>query len=193
MNSRCFLRPILCSVFAFSLLSGHSSCAAEEGERSAAYRPRLVDSTADGRFYAYGTDQGRIVFGKTSPNAPARTFYLCETHAIALSPDGRFLAAAGKIAGSPTLIKVWDTKEGTVLSTLPAQVNSRTLLKFSPDGESLASTSQGGLEVWKVLTGERLSRHRADSFIAHLKFRTEKTHALIIVCDDGKSRTIALR
>jgi WD40 repeat protein len=193
MNSLCFCRRTLLVVFAFSSLSGHFSVAAAEGDRSPAHRPRLVDSTADGRFYACGTDQGRIVFGKTSPNSAARTFYLCEPQAVALSPDGRFLAAAGRIAGSPPLIKVWDTKRGTVLSTLPAQVTGRSLLKFSPDGEYLASTSQGGLEVWKVLTGERLARHRAGSVIAHLTFRTDDARKLIIVCEDGKTRSIALR
>jgi RNA polymerase sigma factor (sigma-70 family) len=81
-------------------------------------------------------------------------------YAVAFSPDDKLLASASD-DGS---IKIWDTTSGKELKTLAAHQDMTVSLTFSPDGQSLASTSwnfrgadkrqPGAIRLWDVPTWE---------------------------------------
>jgi WD40 repeat protein/predicted Ser/Thr protein kinase len=69
---------------------------------------------------------------------------------LAVSPDGRFLAA-GTWVGS---IVIWDLESGRQVRELKGQARGVIGLDFSPDGRLLVSASLGGpMWVWDVDTG----------------------------------------
>lgn len=72
---------------------------------------------------------------------------------LALSPDGKLLAAAIE----PNTIKLWSLKDGKLLwnINLPGDGSSRSLF-FSPDGRMLISGHSGGdeINVYDVLTAK---------------------------------------
>jgi hypothetical protein len=90
--------------------------------------------------------------------------------AVALSPDGRLLAAGtypGPGAGrSDGVVRLWDVETGKELRQLPWHLGSFSALAFSPDGKALAA---GGsrlradgprqyqdytVQLWEVATGQ---------------------------------------
>src|SRR5688500_17839200 len=76
---------------------------------------KLADTSADGEFYVCATGHGRIKYGRSEDGVTLRTFYICKPEAVALSPDGRLLAAAGNSGGSSSKLKVWNVKDGSLL------------------------------------------------------------------------------
>lgn len=70
----------------------------------------------------------------------------------AFNADGTLLAAAGK-----DCLMIWDTATGKVRVTIPGYDAMITRVAFSPDGQSLATSSYDGtVQVWTVATGKRL-------------------------------------
>jgi WD40 repeat protein len=67
---------------------------------------------------------------------------------VALSPDGRLLAAAGDGEA-----RLWEAETGKELLTLPVQGWSRSL-SFSPDGGRLAVADGTGVKIWELETGQ---------------------------------------
>lgn len=66
--------------------------------------------------------------------------------ALAFSPDGRNLAAAG----SSRVIRVWDVLTGQELLTLNGHAAQINAVAFSPDGRTLASCSHdGAVKLWR--------------------------------------------
>jgi WD40 repeat protein len=73
--------------------------------------------------------------------------------ALALSPDGRHLAAGNWLSPAVTL---WDTKDGRMMRTFPLKGEKRYVrnVAFSADGQTLAACQpQGFLKLWDVATG----------------------------------------
>ncbi|MDA3646549.1 hypothetical protein LZ318_25425 [Saccharopolyspora indica] len=76
-----------------------------------------------------------------------------DVDAVALSPDGKTLAAA---MGSAMGVQLWDVATGRPVGAAlgSATVNS---VQFSPDGETLATgLLLGGAQLWDVATGQRI-------------------------------------
>jgi WD40 repeat protein len=68
--------------------------------------------------------------------------------AVAISPDGKTLAAANTCG----LIQLWDTTKGAPAGTL-TELQTLVRLAFSPDGKTLIATSwEGGATLWDVPT-----------------------------------------
>jgi WD40 repeat protein len=78
--------------------------------------------------------------------------------AVALSPDGKLLAAGGL----DRMVRVWDMETGKRKHLLkPARKGAGPgwilSLVFSPDSQLLASAGEGGITLWDTTKGE--ARH----------------------------------
>lgn len=73
-----------------------------------------------------------------------------EVFALSVSPDGKYLASAGK----DQLIKIWNIGGKKLIKTIYAYTGTITALDFSPDSTVLASASlKGVIELWAVKDG----------------------------------------
>src|SRR5690242_20012002 len=77
---------------------------------------------------------------------------------LAFSPDGKFLAAAGRKG-----VRIWNVSTQKLISTFeetssePNQTSATTTIAFSPDGQLLAADGHGGtVNIWRVKDGSLL-------------------------------------
>ena len=77
---------------------------------------------------------------------------------LAFSPDGNYLAAGGK---------VWNAENGTEVMALHAPEEHALCLRFSPDGERIASVDLNGmLKIWDAGTARELLAVRVDEKVS---------------------------
>src|SRR5207245_590042 len=78
---------------------------------------------------------------------------------LAFSPNGKTLVAlAPDNGGQPTsTIHLWDVATGT-LRNLRGQPAFLYTAAFSPDSKTLATSSDGGIVLWDVVTGKERGR-----------------------------------
>jgi WD40 repeat protein len=69
---------------------------------------------------------------------------------LALSPDGKTLAAESRTPAGAADVRLWDLTTGKEIGPLPGPWNYLDALAFSPDGRLLATTSGGRVVVWDV-------------------------------------------
>jgi RNA polymerase sigma factor (sigma-70 family) len=118
---------------------------------------RIAVFSADGKLLA-ATENGNVRVWETTTGKSVRHFNVAgkQASAVALSPDGRTLAAgAGKGA-----VYLWDLSTGDLKHTLSASPPDLTvyLLAFSPDGKRLATQAHGmqSIRLWDVASGRDL-------------------------------------
>jgi WD40 repeat protein len=73
--------------------------------------------------------------------------------AVAVSPDGRFAASAGKA------VKLWEVATGREVRSFAGHTYAVTAVTFSPDGRFLVSggyESSPAMRMWDVATGQQL-------------------------------------
>ena len=71
---------------------------------------------------------------------------------VAFSPNGKLLAAASGVAG--TDLKVWNTRTWEEVHTLTGHQNSISCIRFSPDGQTLATGAYDhSIRLWDMQSG----------------------------------------
>jgi WD40 repeat protein len=98
----------------------------------------LISAGADIRFWDVGTRRENAL--QLSPRTG--------TQCIALSADGRRLAAGG----GDGRITIWDVASHQEVTTLEGHEESVRQLAFTPDGDHLVSASKDRLRVWRAAT-----------------------------------------
>ncbi|WP_422923369.1 WD40 repeat domain-containing serine/threonine protein kinase [Singulisphaera sp. PoT] len=105
---------------------------------------------------------------------------------VAISPDGRTLAATG----SGSSIGLWDAEDGATVGRLEIEGGRFHRLAFSPDGRTLAlAGSDGGLALWDVGNGMVRAREQAGQFIGALAYAPDGRG----VATGGLDGTVTLR
>jgi WD40 repeat protein len=91
--------------------------------------------------------------GSPAGNLRVARYASTEAGGLAISPDGRRLAAGS----SDATIKVWEAESGRELFALKGHTRDVTCVAFSPDGERLASGSvDENVKLWDMSSGREL-------------------------------------
>ena len=116
------------------------------------------------------------------------------TAAVAVSPDGRWVATAGgpalniadRTTGTDHDIHLYDAATGERRHVLPGQPTATAALRFTPDSKTLL-TGDAVVRFWDVATGRQLRRTDGhEAYVSDLAFVGE---ALISAGADGTVRT----
>lgn len=105
----------------------------------------------DGQTLATAAASGEIVLWDVSTRSPVGQPWRHggAVHALAFTPDGRWLISAGD--DSPRQIKIWDRQTGQVTTELPCGQGVALGLSLSADGRWLtAGTSTGHVPLWEL-------------------------------------------
>lgn len=91
---------------------------------------------------------------------PALTLSLTKgvVYSLAFSPDGQKIAGSGGVLwslflGKENVIRIWDSRSGSLLHRLPGHSNFVSAVAFSSDGSTLMSGSlDGTIKLWNTRT-----------------------------------------
>ena len=140
------------------------------------------------------TSQGGVInlWGLTGDQtSPLLSLYghTDDVAALTFSPDGSFLASAGR---DDTII-VWDSSTGKLLEALISSHSGITALAISPDGTILVAGGQDGLiNFWDIDSQKNFASFPADDAVAKLFFADED-NALHIATTRGELITFDLQ
>jgi WD40 repeat protein/serine/threonine protein kinase len=138
-----------------STLSGHQApvrCLALNHAKGKAFH--LVSAGDDGAVRFWDANAAKEVFRLEAPRQ--------QLHALALSPDGTHVAAAGASDGdfqAAATIALWNIAQKGIVRTLAGHPSRITALAFSPDGKRLVSANADAgatLKIWETDTGAEL-------------------------------------
>ena len=190
--------PFLAALFLLVFAAG---AAAEEGPyleldtkghmaliRSIVFTPdgsELISASDDKTIRVWDVGTGRIVRtirGEIGDGDPGKIY------ALALSRDGRLLAAGGRTGttGQRQPIRLYDLNEGTLIGLFQGHDDAVLSLDFSPDGDRLVSGSTDDTAIiWDVASRKalhRLSGHKGDVNAARF---TADASGVVTASDDN--------
>jgi WD40 repeat protein len=120
---------------------------------------RSLVFSSNGAVVISGSEDGTIKWWDANTGKLRRTLKVHdEAGPVALSPDGKLAAVAGKSEWGddpPSLIKLWDLTGGKLKQMWTGHKEDVKSLSFSPDGKTLASGGQDSTaKLWDVQTGK---------------------------------------
>lgn len=99
----------------------------------------------------------RSAEGATAEVVATLTGHADAVRALAFSPDGSLLAAAGGLPGRTGEVKLWRVADGVLLHTIAAHADAILGLAFSPDGKHVVTCSYDRVaKVFNVADGTEL-------------------------------------
>jgi len=132
-----------------------------------------VAFSPDGALLATGI-YGRVTVWNLSDVQPIRvcTNILGAVHDLKYSPDGSLLAVAGGQPSARGDLRLFSTRDWSLVRSLGGHLDTVTAIDFSPDGSKLVSASfDKTLRLWDVNTGQLLHTFTGHSdFVYSVKF-----------------------
>jgi WD40 repeat protein len=117
---------------------------------SIAYRP-------DGKLMALGTYKEVRLADPAGKVSGSLTGHAEQVRALAFSPDGALLAAAGGLPARKGEVKIWDVEKRSVVRTIEGHTDCIYAVAFSPDGKTLATSSYDKMiKLWDAATGKEI-------------------------------------
>ena len=113
-----------------------------------------------------------------------------KVYAVALSPDGKWVAAGGRGAGGEHSVYIFDAVSGRLIKRLGRLGDVIYHLAFSPDGSRLAATlGRGeGLRLWETESWRLLAENKDYGGKASYGAAFDGADRLFTVADDGLIR-----
>lgn len=137
--------------------------------RTYADRPFLVSPDGLYRFSAhnYGITFEPIS-NKNERGQQIKFEHELKASAIALSHDGRWLAASKRSGGQ---VSVWEPRDTNAVHVVETNTFNNRQISLSPDGQYLTTIREGGkLSLWEVKTGQRVERFQVESWVEQAQF-----------------------
>jgi WD40 repeat protein len=109
-------------------------------------------------------------------------------HDVAISPDGRYVAAAfAKAKPDEDYVRLWDSQSGQQIRLQPGTEQTVYRVRFLPDGKTLASAGGDGVvRMWNVADGAELALTRGPGVKPVLRLAFSPTGDLLAAANsDG--------
>jgi uncharacterized protein with WD repeat len=146
-----------------------------------AYRP-------DGKLVAQGTFEAvRLVEPESGKIVATLAGEAEDVRAVAFSPDGKLLAAAGGLPARSGEVKIWDVEKRAALLTMVGHADCIYAVEFAPGGKSVATASYDKLiKLWDVDSGKeiRTLKDHIDAVYA-LAFTPDGNRLVSVSADRG--------
>ena len=125
-------------------------------------QPRLNDLIADGDTLAAASENGTVELWdiRTGKRTALLRGVILGYHSVAISPDRQRLAAG---SNGQEAIKLWDLQSHEEVATLSGQGSFFTVLRFSPDGNTIGARNMNGiLHFWSAPSWKEIEVAEAD-------------------------------